>query len=388
MKQMQERVLEKAVKKGSENLDIVLKLLKENGLGGLIIYAYGAYQMFSPTYVYYFSGFRPSGMNSAVVISRSGNAVLLIEPQVDVRRATEKTWITNVKGTSNFTADLVSAINELNITGKLGITGSRNMNSNLYQGIDKSADIVMADDILEEFSREKIALETVNISRLAHIAEIGFDAFVHFAQPGIREYEIAAEVGYAMRAAGAEDIFLLLSSGKHNYALHTPSDRRLNKGDIVIGEISPVYKGQFTQLCRTVVIGQPDTILSSKYNLLVQALHESLVPIKAGYPAAMISRTINKIIGDAGYPEYCCPPYMRARGHGIGPGCIVGSSKLGGTIDDNTTAILKNNQMIVVHPNQYFPETGYLTCGETVLVTDSGIKRLSATETKLYWKEV
>jgi hypothetical protein len=41
---------------------------------------------------------------------------------------------------------------------------------------------------------------------------------------------------------------------------------------------------------------------------------------------------------------------------------------------------------VAVHPNQYLPETGYLACGETVLVTDGGIERLAKTESKLYEK--
>ena len=43
---------------------------------------------------------------------------------------------------------------------------------------------------------------------------------------------------------------------------------------------------------------------------------------------------------------------------------------------------LERHQVVAVHPNQYIPETGYLACGETVLVTDAGVERLAKTETK------
>jgi Xaa-Pro aminopeptidase len=32
----------------------------------------------------------------------------------------------------------------------------------------------------------------------------------------------------------------------------------------------------------------------------------------------------------------------------------------------------------VMHPNQYLPETGYLMCGEPVLITEEGAQALSA----------
>jgi Xaa-Pro aminopeptidase len=74
---------------------------------------------------------------------------------------------------------------------------------------------------------------------------------------------------------------------------------------------------------------------------------------------------------------------MRARGHGFG----AGSTAPGGIIDDDTTAILERDQVVVIHPNQYLPEVGYLACGETYLISDTGIEKLSETETKLYVKE-
>jgi Xaa-Pro dipeptidase len=43
---------------------------------------------------------------------------------------------------------------------------------------------------------------------------------------------------------------------------------------------------------------------------------------------------------------------------------------------DNTT-ILEAGMFFVVHPNQYLPETGYLLCGEPVLVTVNGPEVLS-----------
>ena len=95
-------------------------------------------------------------------------------------------------------------------------------------------------------------------------------------------------------------------------------------------------------------------------------------------------RLLNRVISEAGYAKYCYPPYMRARGHGFG----VGSIAPGGAIDEETKLPLERNQVVVVHPNQYLPETGYLACGETFLVTDSGAEGLSKTETKLHVKEV
>jgi Xaa-Pro aminopeptidase len=132
-----------------------------------------------------------------------------------------------------------------------------------------------------------------------------------------------------------------------------------------------------------VVLGKPGAVLVEKYKMLMRALEESLRQMKSGVPASVISIAMNKIISEAGYAEYCRPPYMRTRGHGFGAGSVAP----GAEIDEDIRVNFERHQVVVVHPNQYLPETGYLACGETVLVTDTGIERLARTETKLYIKE-
>ncbi len=144
-----------------------------------------------------------------------------------------------------------------------------------------------------------------------------------------------------------------------------------------------MLEGQFIQLCRTVVLGEPTPLLRQEYEILVRALEETLLEVKAGVSAAVIAKAMNRVISEAGYAEYCYPPHMRARGHGFGAGSIAP----GGAIDEDTKANLERDQVVVIHPNQYLPEVGYLACGETYLITDTGVEGLSETETKLYVKE-
>jgi Xaa-Pro aminopeptidase len=365
-------------------LQKALELISQKGLDGLIIYSRGTCFVLKPFYFYYFTGFRPMGPNNAIVISKSGDVFLLIEPSWDAGRASQKSWIRDVRGTSDFLGDLMATLKKLNMTGTVGVAGAGEMPYTLYEGIRREMVIQKADHIIEEIAREKTEEELDVIGKTARIADIGFQAFLKHARVGIREYELLAEIESAMRLAGADDIFNLMGSGNHNYAMHAPTDRRLVPGDIVIGEITPACEGQFVQLCRTVFLGNPGSVLKEKYDLLVRALNASVKQVKAGSPAALISRAMNGVISEAGYGKYCYPPYMRARGHGFG----VGSIAPGAVIDDDTATVLRQHQVVIAHPNQYFPETGYLACGETILVTEKGMVRLSKSETKLYSREV
>ena len=61
---------------------------------------------------------------------------------------------------------------------------------------------------------------------------------------------------------------------------------------------------------------------------------------------------------------------MRVRGHGLG----ITSDRPGDIVDTNTR-VLESGMVFVMHPNQYIPESGYLMCGEPVVVTDTARER-------------
>lgn len=361
----------------------VLNLMDQRGLNGLLIYSNGSCSILRPSYLHYFAEFRPMGPRNAAVVSKSGQAALLVEPAWDSFRASSKSWIKHVQGGSDFLEDLTGILKKLNITGPVGVVGSQDMTRDIYSGLQKAIEVKIADDVIEEMAKEKTEREIELVRKVSRIADTGSEAFVNGARVGVREYELVAELEYAMRSAGADDIFILMSSGHHNDEMHEPSDRRLREGDVIIGEITPVCEGQFIQLCRTVYLGRPGPVLLEKYDILIRALEASFASMKAGAPASVITTSMNEVISESGYGKYCKPPYMRSRGHGFG----LGSIAPGGEITETMRVSLERDQVVAVHPNQYIPETGYMACGESVLVTDTGIERLAKSETKLYVKE-
>ena len=370
--------------KTDRKLEKTVKMMADKGFDGLVIFSRGILSVLGPSYLHYFAGVRLFGQMSAAVVTKVGDVALLVGPPWDAPRVATKTWISDVRGTSAFPFDVAKTMKDLGISGTVGLVGLREITEEAYNAVATVAKIEPAEALIEDIAREKTPEELEQARIAAKIADIGFEAFLEYSRPGQREYELVAEMEYAMRIAGADDIFILVSSGPHNDEMHEPRDRRIAEGDIVIGEITPVVDGLFFQLCRTVAIGKPAPVVFEKYDILVRALNESVAQVKPGAPAANMSKAMNKVISDAGYGKYCYPPYMRARGHGFG----VGSIAPGGAIDDNTTMPFELGQVVVIHPNQYIPETGYLACGETYLITEKGAEKLAKTETRLYAKEV
>lgn len=363
--------------------ETIQKRLAERGLDALLVYSDGSHSLLVPSYLHYLTGMRAMGQ-SAALITRDGRAKWLLEPAWDKPRVAPLTWIEDVHGTSNLCRDLMPALSEFCPSGRLAGCGLDAMTEDLYASLEARVQLTPADDMLEEIAREKTPEDLALMSEVGVIADVGAMAMVEHARPGVKEFELMAQIEYAMRLAGADDNFLLMSSGPHNREMHEPTDRVLQKGDIVIGEITPGKDAQFAQLCRTIVLGKPSPAVVSAYDMLLEALRAALAELRAGAPASLMSKAMNGVIGKAGYAKFCYPPHMRARGHGIGVGTIAP----GGTLDDDTAGSFGLNDPAVIHPNQYLEETGYLACGETVLVTEAGFKRLSKTPTRLESVEV
>jgi Xaa-Pro aminopeptidase len=115
-----------------------------------------------------------------------------------------------------------------------------------------------------------------------------------------------------------------------------------------------------------------------KYALLKTAMRRGQAEAVPGTPVREVAKAMNGAFADAGYAKYCKPPYMRVRGHGLGI-----TSDRPGDIADDSDVVLEEGMVFVMHPNQYIPETGYLMCGEPVVITRYGAESLSSRDAEL-----
>jgi Xaa-Pro dipeptidase len=354
--------------------------LHDHACDGLIAFGNGLNNFLEANAIYVFSGVRPIG-ESAVVLDRDGRSTLIVTPAWDAERAAALSSTDDTIGADDLAAALASAV------GKHRLRAERALGIGLsLLGQALAGRIVAAlgglppaaDDLARDLARTRSAEELEAAERANWIAERGYERLLEYARPGLREFELAAELYCFMKKLGAEDNFLLLSASQHNLAVRAAGERILDVGDIILSEITPCYRGQFVQICRTTVIGEPPPVVGKNYVILQDAMAEGLAAACAGVRVADVTRVMNAVFGKAGYADFCRPPYMRVRGHGLGitsdrPGDIVGRNE----------RLLESGMMFVMHPNQYLPESGYLMCGESVVVGGQGARALSARPAQL-----
>jgi Xaa-Pro aminopeptidase len=354
--------------------------LQDQALDGLIAASNGLNNFLDSNAVYVFSGVRPIG-EGAVVLDRDGASTLIVTPAWDEERAAAASSTDRTIATDDLAAALEGAVksHRLDLSRTVSV-GLSLLGTALFDRIAAALGMVpkAADELARDLARLRTPEELQIMERATWIAERGYERLLEYARPGIREFELAGELYCFMKKLGAEDNFLLLSASQHNLAVRAAGERVLDVGDIILSEITPCFRGQFVQICRTTVIGEPRPVIREKFAILQDAMRAGLAAGCAGATVADVTRAINGVIQKAGYGDYCRPPYMRVRGHGLG----ITSDRPGDIVDSNTR-VLESGMVFVMHPNQYIPESGYLMCGEPVVVTDRGARSLSARQADL-----
>jgi Xaa-Pro dipeptidase len=356
------------------------RYLEKEALDGLVAVNFGHNSFLESHAVFVLSGVRPIG-ESAVVVDRMGGSTLIVAPAWDEERAQALSHTEKTIGTDDLPGALASVLEARRIDPKKTVAVGL---SALGQGLVQKIEAVLGgkvrsnESFIRTLARIRSVEELAAARKATEIAEAGYRHMLSCVKPGMREFELAAELYCAMKQQGAEDNFLLMSASQHNLAVRAAGGRILDVGDIILSEITPCFQGQFVQICRTTVIGEPTPLMREKYSLLQRAMRAGQAAAVPGASVRGVTERIDDCFRGAGYGDYCKPPYMRVRGHGLGI-----TSDLPGDLTVESEGRLEEGMMFVMHPNQYLPETGYLMCGEPVVITPQGAKALSSREAEL-----
>jgi Xaa-Pro aminopeptidase len=360
-----------------QRLADIIARMREAKLDAVVALHDGAHFIEKPNPVTVLTGFKSLGPVAAVLRS-DGATTLIVTPAWDAERAVERCPQARVVGAEDI-ADALAAALSNGARKNASIAGMRFLPSSIAERVTAALPSAQsADKLVFDAARTKTAEEIAHAREATRIAELGYRYLLDIARPGMSEDELAVELRWYMKTLGADDNFLLLCASPHNRAVQPSTGRRLQTGDIILAEITPSVRGQLAQICRTVVVGEPSSELADKYALVVHAMDYGIAAARPGVPMSAVCRAINTVLEAQGYGEFCHPPHIRRRGHGLG----FASTRPGDVALDNDTT-LEPGMVFMIHPNQYLPETGYVLCGEPVLLTPSGAESLTAQKAAL-----
>ena len=357
----------------------VIEAMKAEGVELLLGFHDNGHFIEKPNPVMLLTHFK-SVSDSVALLGVDGSLHLIVSPAWEAERAAER--VSGAVATDDLVDELGRALQKRKIPGnRSAVAGLAGMPAAFEVAVRRhiDGDPKGFDQILLRETRRKTEEEIGRARIAAGIAEKTQEYMLEIVKPGMREDDLAAELRWYTRSLGCEDNFYMMTSGPHSMAVQTPCGRVLEKGDLVIGELTPSYEGQMAQICRTLSLGPASEAVKIKYALLVHAMKKGIAQAKPGNRMSQVCNAINAELEAEGYGEYCHPPHIKRRGHGLGFG-----SGLPGDVAPDNEIVLEEDMFFVIHPNQYLPETGYMMCGEPTLITATGAETLTRNMARLY----
>jgi Xaa-Pro dipeptidase len=275
-------------------------------------------------------------------------------------------------------SDLTHALGQLK-TAACAIAGLELMEARFVQAVP---DAVSASFAVEELRRPKTPEEIATMRKAADLADRGYLHFAQVIEPGMKEYELVAEVEAFLKGHGAEDNFMLIASGGTEVTgMKPPTARQFRESDSVTTELTPQVDGYWAQICRTLVLGEPSAQQKESFAIFSEAQKAAEQFLKPGVNIADLARVQNDVFRKYGYGDYTGSKYTRVRGHGLGLHCDENPYVL-----EDVNYTVKENMTLIAHPNTYLPLSGYMVFGDSLLVTADGCASLNHTERKLFQK--
>lgn len=358
----------------AKRLQKLVAAMRDAGLDALLLYG-NAWQS---DYLRYAADFGILEGEGIAVVTRDGAVTLYLDDPSEVERAAVECPDLATMATSDIVPAAAQAIAGFGDC-RLGAAPRRHLPYGLSR-YWRERSMIDATGMLDRLLMLKAKEEGDAIRRAAYLADEGYAVFRRAAQVGKADYALVAEIEAFFRANNVDDNFMIIGvGGPEVRGMTPPTGRRLAIGDLVTTELTPCVDGYYVQICRTLVVGPPTPAQQKAFAVYHEAMIAGIDAIAPGATAADIAKAENDVFRRHGLGDYITSEYTRVRGHGLG---LFPDSKP--HILENVSTPIVEGMALIVHPNTYHPEVGYIVLGDSVIVGSQGGEVLTATPRQLF----
>jgi Xaa-Pro aminopeptidase len=204
-----------------------------------------------------------------------------------------------------------------------------------------------------------------------------FDRALEVMRPGVRETDVAAEMEYAARRAGAEGMSFptIIASGARSALPHgRATEQVIAPGGFVVCDFGVILGGYCSDQTRSVWVG-PASGAHGKaarraYDAVREAQESAIASVRAGVTAGDVDAAARKVLQKAGLGRY----FTHSTGHGVGleiheaPRVAAGQKE-----------VLQPGMVITIEPGVYLPGKWGLRIEDMVAVREGGCEVLTPT---------
>jgi Xaa-Pro aminopeptidase len=204
-----------------------------------------------------------------------------------------------------------------------------------------------------------------------------FDRALEVLKAGVTEVEVAAEMEYAARRAGAEAMSFptIIASGARSALPHgRATQQKIALGAFVVCDFGVILDGYCSDQTRTVWVGDASDANGKEarraYEAVREAQEAAITAVRPGVSVGEVDAAAREVLRKAGLGRY----FTHSTGHGVGleiheaPRVAAGQKE-----------ILKPGMVITIEPGVYFPGKWGIRIEDMVAVTEGGCAVMTPT---------
>jgi len=231
--------------------------------------------------------------------------------------------------------------------------------------------------MVEQLRQVKDSEELKLMRAAARLSATLFDQVIQHVRPGVREAEIAAELEFAARRAGAQGMSFptIVAAGQRSALPHAhASTHQVPRRGFVVFDFGVILDGYCSDMTRTVHVGSPDARSRALYEAVLEAQAAGVQAVRAQAAAGEVDRAARSVLRRHTLARY----FTHSTGHGVGLEIHEGPRLAKGQSEK-----LQNGMVVTVEPGVYIPGRGGVRIEDMVLVRDGGPELLTTASKEL-----
>ena len=234
------------------------------------------------------------------------------------------------------------------------------------------ADYPDASDVLSALRLRKDQAAVEAMRRAVKIAQDALEATIPLIKIGMTEKDLSSELVVQLLRHGSEPempFAPIVSSGPNSANPHaSPTERKLQPGDLLVVDWGATYDGYISDLTRTFAVGEVDEEFQKIHQIVQQANAAGRAAALPGVPCAAVDKAARDVIDAAGYGQY----FTHRTGHGIG---MEGHEEP--YMRGDNMQRLEPGMAFTVEPGIYLPDRNGVRIEDNVVITETGADVLS-----------
>ena len=219
---------------------------------------------------------------------------------------------------------------------------------------------------VESLRAVKDGAELAQMRRAAILASDVVERATRLLRPGIREFEVAAEIEYQMRKQGASGpaFETIVAFGTRAALPHArPTSKRLKRGELVVLDLGAILGKYCSDITRTVFFGRAPAKVKAWYRAVLEAQAAAIDKVAAGRACGEVDGAARGVLAAHRLDQY----FVHSTGHGLGL-AVHEDPRLA----KGQKTLLASGNVITIEPGVYVPGVGGIRIEDDVVVSDSG----------------